>query len=856
MSIKSTHKNTHIASLSFLTLCVLSSFNTVSAAEEFYFDPSLLEGSGVAINFEKLNEKVVSVEAGNYQVDLYVNNKLIKENTKISFTRITEDDSAQPCLNPDDIKRIQLKADAVSLLPVGDRCVSFSALSKESSWEFEQSTLKLKLLIPQASLYRQPRGYIPVSQWDSGGLGLFFKHNTNYYETRNTGGYTTKNLWSGLNSGTNIGLWQLRNQSNFTYNDTDGRTKQKWTSVRTNAQRPLPFINSLVTVGDSYTNSSLFGSLSFNGVKLASDTRMMPQGKRGYAPEVRGVATTTARVVVSQLGKTIYETVVSPGPFVIDDLNNTRGQGDLQVSVIEANGQTSTFTVPYSAVPDSIRPGMWNYELALGRVRNYYNVDNEFLEGVVQRGLSNRFTGNAGVRLAKDYEAYLLGGVMATQFGAVGLNTTYSHAVAEKNKTQSGWRAEASYSKTFTTGTNLTLAAYRYSTKGFRDLQDVLGVRRAADNTTTYYSDTLNQKNQFSATIAQSFDTFGSLSLNASTSDYYSNNSRITQMQLGYSNSFKKISYNINVGRQRTSYSTRSNYYSDVDDSDNRQKYTENTVSIGFSMPLDWTDSRSNVSFNLAKNKTSESATTSLSGSVGEKSHLSYSLYSGVENYQSSGNEMTWGGSLQQNTSKGAFRGSYSQGSGYKQFGLGTSGTLLIHPGGVTYGPYVSDTFALVNAKGAKGAEIKNGQGAKIDSFGYAIMPSLSPYQYNTVSLDPRGLNSSVDIQGGSQQVVPYSGAIVQVNFETVSGKKVLINTTLDGDQMIPMGADVTDKYGKSLGMVGQAGQIYARINDRSGVLFVSWGKEKSEQCRVNYQLPTEINDAFVQLTLPCAVSR
>ncbi len=43
---------------------------------------------------------------------------------------------------------------------------------------------------------------------------------------------------------------------------------------------------------------------------------------------------------------------------------------------------------------------------------------------------------------------------------------------------------------------------------------------------------------------------------------------------------------------------------------------------------------------------------------------------------------------------------------------------------------------------------------------------------------------------------------------------------------MIPMGADVTDKDGKNLGMVGQAGQIYARINDRSGVLFVSWGKE------------------------------
>lgn len=170
----------------------------------------------------------------------------------------------------------------------------------------------------------------------------------------------------------------------------------------------------------------------------------------------------------------------------------------------------------------------------------------------------------------------------------------------------------------------------------------------------------------------------------------------------------------------------------------------------------------------------------------------------------------------------------------------------------MTYGPYVSDTFALIKAKGAKGAEIKNGMGAKIDSFGYAILPSLSPYRYNTVSLDPKGLNSRVDIQGGSKQVVPYSGAIVQVEFDTIKGQQVLINTTLKGDQMIPMGADVTDKDGKNIGMVGQAGQIYARINARSGVLFVSWGKTNAEQCRINYQLPAGDNNDFVQLTLPC----
>lgn len=857
MYMKSLADNILAKHYSLITFSILACYQPVVSAEDFYFDPGLLQGTELSINLAKLNEKLIETEAGSYRVDLYVNNKLIKQDLEVDFSSKSDDSAAatQPCFSADDIKLIQLKPDSVTANPVDEQCALFSDLSEGSSWEFEQSTLKLKLLIPQISLYQQPRGFIPVSQWDSGALGLFTKHTTNYYETHSSDDYKTQTLWSSINSGTNIGLWQLRNLSNLRYNESNSVRSHSWDSVRTFAQRPLPSISSLVTLGDSFTKSSLFGSLPFNGVKLENDLRMYPQSKRGYAPEVRGSADTTARVVVKQFGNTIYETVVSPGPFVIDDLYNTSGQGDLQVTVFEANGKTSSFTVPYSAVPDSVRPGIWNYQLALGRVRQHYEVDNEFFESVLQHGISNRFTGNAGLRLAKDYQAYLIGGVMATELGAIGVNATYSHAKAENDQKQSGWRAETSYSRTFESGTNLTLAAYRYSTSGFRDLQDVLGVRRNQSGDTLYYSDSLNQKNRISATVVQNFDSLGSLSLNASTSDYYTNNSRITQFQLGYSNSYRKISYSVNVGRQRTSYSSRNNYVSNNEEVQSQQKYTENNISVGFSMPLEWGESRPNISLNLNKNKSSESLTTSMSGVFNDNKNLSYSLYNGVENYQQSSNAMTWGGSLQYNTAKGTFRSSYSQGSDYKQLGLGTSGTLLIHPGGMTYGPYISDTFALVKAKGAKGAEIRNGQGAKIDSFGYAILPSLSPYQYNTISLDPKGLDSHIEIKGGSQQVVPYAGAFVQVNIETLSGQQVLINTRLDQRQVIPMGSDVIDKDGNNLGMVGQGGQIYARINDQSGVLFVKWGDDEEQQCKIHYQLPITAEREVIQLTSKCDIT-
>ncbi len=196
----------------------------------------------------------------------------------------------------------------------------------------------------------------------------------------------------------------------------------------------------MLTLGDRYTSNSLFGSLSFNGAKLASDQRMWPQGRRGFAPEVRGVAGASARVVVRQLGQIIYETSVPTGAFVISDLYNTQDRGDLQVEVFEANVRVSTFTVPYASVPDSVRPGNWQYEVAMGRVRHFNSIDNQFAEGVVQHGLNNVLTLNGGVRVADDYVAGLFGTVIATPIGAFGTNATWSHADVNGH-TESGWRS-------------------------------------------------------------------------------------------------------------------------------------------------------------------------------------------------------------------------------------------------------------------------------------------------------------------------------------------------------------------------------------------------------------------------------
>lgn len=390
--------------------------------EEYYFDPALLQGATYGQNIARFNEQ--QTPSGDYLADVYVNGTLVTSSINIRFNAVKEGQQTEPCLPLSVMKAAQIKS-----LPATDAATQCRPLSEwvpHAGWQFDSATLRLLLTIPMTELTHKPRGYISPSEWDSGALALFLRHNTNWTHTENTDShYRYQYLWSGLNMGVNLGLWQVRHQSNLRYADSNqSGSAWRYNSVRTWVQRPVASINSILSLGDSYTDSSLFGSLSFNGAKLVTDERMRPQGKRGYAPEVRGVAASSAHVVVKQLGKVIYETNVPPGPFYIDDLYNTRYQGDLEVEVIEASGKTSRFTVPYSSVPDSVRPGNWHYSLALGRVRQYYDIENRFFEGTFQHGVNNTITLNLGSRIAQRYQAWLAGGVWATGMGAFGLNTT------------------------------------------------------------------------------------------------------------------------------------------------------------------------------------------------------------------------------------------------------------------------------------------------------------------------------------------------------------------------------------------------------------------------------------------------
>ena len=154
-------------------------------------------------------------------------------------------------------------------------------------------------------------------------------------------------------------------------------------------------------------------------------------------------------------------------------------------------------------------------------------------------------------------------------------------------------------------------------------------------------------------------------------------------------------------------------------------------------------------------------------------------------------------------------------------------------------GPYLGDTFGLIEAKGAEGAEVRNGGGARIDSKGYALIPYLVPYRYNDISLDSKGINDNAEIEGSQYRSAPYAGASVKIKFSTRLGRAVLIATKLPDGSMLPLGSNVYNGEKVVVGMVGQGSKIYARAANAQGKLTVAWGNAEDQQCVISYDLST-----------------
>lgn len=821
----------------------------LNIAKNVEFDPTFLNiDDNKSVDLSRFANGA-SVLPGVYKTAVYVNNQPISH-SNIEF-KVRADKSVYPCLTLELIKNIafnyeKLPKDFLHTADNADQCLDLQHKLPEAQVNFDSSEQRLDILIPQIAMLNTARGTVNSELWDSGVLALLLGYNVNGYSSESQGN-TFNSLFAGVNAGLNVGAWYLRH--NGSYSRISGGSNQ-YSNLNTYLQRDIPSLQGRVLLGQANTTGLLFDTLPFSGIQLASDERMLPESQRGYAPDIRGIARTNARVTVSQSGQVLYETTVTPGEFLINDLYPTGYGGDLDVTVRESDGTVQTFRVPYTSVAQLLRPGSSRYTITVGELRSDNLREKPALYQVTyQLGLTNILTGYGGLQASKDYYAIQLGVATGTPIGAVAFDVTQARTRLESHSDDSGQDSlgnnphgqsyQVSYSKLISeTNSNLSLAAYRFSTDGYMDFMTAMQTREVV-----IHGDSPNSisraKNRLTVTASQGLpEGWGQLYISSSVQNYWNKDGNDKQYQVGYNNHYKSLSYGFSINRSFSS-----------------QGMAQTNYLLSFSLPLgnNHQTHTPQLRLDLSHDSTGRyGQQASISGTSGAENQFSYGVTAMNAN-QGIGSSGSVSGNYR--SSATALGATYSTGKGYQSASAGINGTMVAHSGGVTFTPYSSDTFALIEAKGEEGASVSSYPGVKVDSQGYALVPYLNPYQMNDITIDPKGTAINVELENTSQQVVPYFGAVVKVKYNTKQGAPILVNATYQGEAL-PFGADVFDDQGNSVGSVGQGGQLYARVAENKGRLRVKWGDGDEMQCSMAYSLPsgTAENPAskLVRLTRIC----
>ena len=806
------------------------------------YNTSFLHGQGRPADLSAVLSSGSSVPPGTYRVEVEVNGNLVGRRD-IDFYQDADKAKLRPCLTAKMLQVFGVNLTAITppLDVNSEACLDLPHLLDQASVDFDAGRLKLNLSIPQAFLSRAARGYVDPALWDEGVTAGY----VNYQFSGNYGhgrvGNDSSSYFIGLQNGVNIGRWRLRNESTVSGSNS-GQTRFK--SNRTLVQRDIDAIKGQLTLGEQYSDATLFDSVRFRGVQVGSDDAMLPDSERGYAPVVRGQAATNAVVEVRQSGYVLYRANVPPGPFQLTDIFPSGSNGDLEITVIEADGSKRVTHQAFSSLPLMQRKGRLKYNFAAGKYDGDEGPAPNLVTGSLVYGLTDNSTVAGGIQISKDFQAVNVGVGTNTPVGALSVDLTQSSSRV-RGKRDTGQSVRVLYAKTFTrTNTNFTLAAYRYSTSGYRTFNDHVNdlSYNSGSNASNGWANAAGfqsgrSRSRIDLTTSQDLGgierRYGSVYLNLSQQTFWNRPGSSRSISVGYGNNWKQLSYNLSLSQ------TKDTRFSGNGDS--------TQIMLTMSIPLGGKVRSARAYTNISNtNHGGTTVQSGLSGFVNE--NTSYAMQAG---YTGSGRGATGGASITRDTDVGQLNANVNASRDYQSASVGATGSVVVHRGGVNFSRTVGDTFALMKVEGLKGVDVKTDTGTSVGRNGYAVVTYAQPYRLNALSPETHNLGADVELEDAVKQVVPRRGAIVQATFKGYSGQRAQFALQRADGVPVPFGASVEDaQTGRHLGIADPTGNAFVLLQQEKGTLRVKW---KEGSCQASYALsPAQPGQNYQRQTLRC----
>ncbi|MEX2941418.1 hypothetical protein BFS14_18925 [Serratia fonticola] len=825
--------------ISTIILCLIAVDSARADGDNIEFETRALElRDNNNINLSNFSRPDYIPE-GIYPLSLKVNDRVI---TSDNFSVITLEGKSQICFTSQAIEQFGFKETPLAELikravPGKANCLLIAGY-KGITARIDRGKSELLVSIPQALLKYNDPDWTPPAQWDDGIPGVLFDYTLsgNKYQGSNT----SNSAFSSYGTlGANYHGWRLRsNYQASLYSSGYGNDQRQLTTTTAYVARALKEAGANLTIGKSYLQSDVFDSINYTGVAIVSDDRMLPPALRGYAPQLTGVANSNARVTVTRGDSIIYEKMVPPGEFVIQDLTDATS-GQLKMTIREENGEERISTIETSNVPFLTRSGHIRYKGMVGQM----NQTNGSIKPLLATGEASVgvFSGGSafGGVLLTDENYYALNGGVGYDMNALGaISVDMTHASSQlDHQTLKGESFRFNYSKVFDSiDSQITFAGYRFSEKNYLSLDNFVAMKVSPDFTST-------NKESYNLVASKNFRDLG-ISVNAiyNRQTYWQDVSDSNSYGLSVAKSFDIGSLkNVNayVSLNRTEYKT--SFVS-------QEQKNNNTVYFSLSIPLS-SQSYLSTAMRVSNGNVSPSATYTNNSDPGNTWSIGSNSSGSLSNSNLNGNLNMNRDAYTATLNTSMSSDDYYLGGSIKSGITATEYGIAAHRDG-----YAGNTRLMVDTGGIEGVYVGsrgNNNAMPTNTSGIAVINNVPDYYRTNYSIDTNLLPDDVESTNPNIQMVLTEGAIGYRKLNVYRGIKALIKLTDPQGRAIPFGSSVEEiQERRQVGVVGENGETYISGVGRQAHLSVL----TNDGLRCQFQLPSQGLSLSSALPVVCRI--
>lgn len=773
-----------IPKLSLLAFCI---YSCLGNAEELNLD--FIKGTNVIPSILTTDS---AYPAGQYSVDVLVNkNKTGKMNLVINAD---DEKNGSLCFTPQWLKDAGVLINPESYKDVFDEKKQCYVLTNKShtSVYFDYGSQSLSFNIPQAYMLSKTDPIL----WDYGINGGRLRYHANF----NKASHSELSAFGNFDLGFNIGKWVLSSNTNIMHS----RNKNEITSSNMTLSTAISQLQSDFVLGKSQTRTELFSDFGFYGAALRTNKNMRPWENRGYAPDISGVVASPSRITVKQNGYVVYSRMVPAGPYHLTDLR-PMGNGNLIVSIEDENGHKTETEYPVTTLPTLLRPGEFQYDIAVGKKDKSNEVQKAFSEkgvfglGSIDYGFSTT-TLNIGSIIHENYQGAGIGFTqMLGTIGAMSFSANMSKANYDNGEKKRGGSYSFKYAKSFSDRTDLQILTYRYQTPGYIDFANF-------DPKDISFND--NQKSRYEARLSHNFD---NMYLTGSywRQNYWNRRGYDEGGTLSLSTTFlENISVFINGSYSHSDGAGDDNY----------------SASLGMSIPFDF-GGRHHYSSNTVGYSSANGTTFNTSSSATVNDRFNYSINANTSSKGDRGASAstnyafdTIQTSLTLSQSKGQYGKSNTSISGnFSGSVLGTSKS------GVIFTKEASETVGIVHIPGVKGVSVNGSM--PTNKNGYTAV-WLSEYSENNVSINMENVPDNVDFKTTNWKVVPTENAIVYRDFDVEYLNRYILRVKGEDGKYLTGGNALTEQ-GVNAGFISNNGVLLMNLLSEPKKIRVNIGDNK-----------------------------